>query len=217
MEDFGKCAIAFGIGSAVGAFGMAIYHKIKEVKAAMAIAATQPAPTVDQNGFLIAGKVEVNSPAPAHEPKDAEIVFETPIVQVEEQPNIILAEKPSIKEFAKSVRLDEEAPKKIPKVHSITADEFGPYEDDRDGYAKAVWRLYSDGVLEDEQYNKVDNPSVYLGKDWDKPFTEEDKDVCYIRNEIYKIDYEIDMDARPYSAVYPNYASPMDYGEDDDE
>ena len=60
---------------------------------------------------------------------------------------------------------------------------------------------FSDGVLADEDDQKIDNITEIVGADFASHFGEFEKDAVYIRNEAYAVDYEILRDERKYSEV----------------
>lgn len=89
----------------------------------------------------------------------------------------------------------------------ITPDEFG-----EDGYDTAMLSYYSDGVLEDEYWNVVDNIEDIIGKEFEDRFGEYANDTVFIRNERLHTDYEVTYDRRTHaeSQMY----SPHGVGDD---
>lgn len=89
----------------------------------------------------------------------------------------------------------------------ITPDEFG-----EDGYDTAMLSYYSDGVLEDEYWNVVDNIEDIIGKEFEDRFGEYANDTVFIRNEQLHTDYEVTYDRRTHaeSQMY----SPHGVGDD---
>lgn len=89
----------------------------------------------------------------------------------------------------------------------ITPDEFG-----EDGYDTAMLSYYSDGVLEDEYWNVVDNIEDIIGKEFEDRFGEYANDTVFIRNEQLRTDYEVTYDRRTHaeSQMY----SPHGVGDD---
>ena len=84
----------------------------------------------------------------------------------------------------------------------ITPDEFG-----EDGYDTAMLSYYSDGVLEDEYWNVIDNIEDIIGKEFEDRFGEYANDTVFIRNEQLHTDYEVTYDRRTHaeSQMYSPY------------
>jgi hypothetical protein len=57
---------------------------------------------------------------------------------------------------------------------------------------------YSDGVLEDDYWNPIENIEDVVGNDFVNHFDEYVDSTVYIRNEALKTDYEITRDKRTY-------------------
>lgn len=75
----------------------------------------------------------------------------------------------------------------------ICPDNYG-----EDGYEVSMLTYYSDGILEDEYWNIVENVEDIVGSDFMNHFDEYTEDTVYIRNEEFKTDYEITRDKRTY-------------------
>ena len=75
----------------------------------------------------------------------------------------------------------------------ISPDSYG--EED---YETSMLTYYSDGVLEDDYWNIVENPDDVVGDDFMNHFDEYTENTVYIRNEELKTDYEITRDKRTY-------------------
>lgn len=75
----------------------------------------------------------------------------------------------------------------------ISPDNYGD-----DGYETSMLTYYSDGVLEDDYWNIIDNVEDVVGSDFMNHFDEYTEDVVYIRNEEMKTDFEITRDKRTY-------------------
>lgn len=86
-----------------------------------------------------------------------------------------------------SVKFVEDVP------YVIEPEEFGEMDD----YEKILLTYYDgDGVLADDNYDRIDDPDVVVG---DAIAEFEDTDVVYVRNDNRKIDYEITLDEREYT------------------
>ena len=77
----------------------------------------------------------------------------------------------------------------------ISPDDFG----DVDGYETANLTYYSDGVVEDDYWNVVENVDDIIGNDFMNHFDEYAEATVFIRNESLKTDYEITKDKRTYA------------------
>lgn len=75
----------------------------------------------------------------------------------------------------------------------ISPDNYG-----EDGYETSMLTYYSDGVLEDDYWNIIENPDDIVGDDFMNHFDEYTECTVYIRNEELKTDYEITRDKRTY-------------------
>ena len=81
----------------------------------------------------------------------------------------------------------------LPQV--ITSDEF----DERMDYTSYLCHYFSDGVITDENYDKIENVESTVGTDFKDHFGEGDMpDVVYVRNYDRCCDYEILKDERSY-------------------
>ena len=87
------------------------------------------------------------------------------------------------------------------RPYIIDAEEYDELED----YTAEELLYYSDGVLADYYGNVVDDVDDMVGLDNLKRIGQEDEDdSIHIRNDARECDYEILLDLRPYSEVYPN-------------
>jgi hypothetical protein len=75
----------------------------------------------------------------------------------------------------------------------ISPDNFG-----EEGYETSMLTYYSDGVLEDDYWNIVDNAEDVVGNEFMNHFDEYTEDTVFIRNEELKTDFEITRDKRTY-------------------
>lgn len=77
----------------------------------------------------------------------------------------------------------------------IPPEEFGEVE----GYDIEYLTYYSDGILTDDFGEILEDPESSVGNEYMKHFGEHGDDSVYIRNNVYKCDYEILSDLRTYS------------------
>lgn len=91
----------------------------------------------------------------------------------------------------------EETTVEDPRI--ITPDEYWEVL----GYNKIPYTYYSDGVLADENDERVSEEEIEknLVSDFREHFQDYDPDTVYIRNDRLSCDYEITLDYRPYSQV----------------
>lgn len=78
------------------------------------------------------------------------------------------------------------------KPYVISPDEFGSI----DNYDKLSLTYYTDGILADENDEKIDNADEIVGNDFDSHFGEYEDDSVFIRNDHLESDYEILKDYR---------------------
>ena len=80
------------------------------------------------------------------------------------------------------------------KPYVISPAEFGEiYE-----YDTSSLTYYSDGVLTDEDNKPIENVDEIVGEDSLNHFGEYEDDSVFVRNDKFKIDYEILADVRKY-------------------
>lgn len=88
------------------------------------------------------------------------------------------------------------------KPYIIHPDEFEEIED----YDSLEFMYYvTDNILADERDDVVNNVEDIVGLDFKKHFGEYEEDAVYVRNDKYKIDYEILLSERSYLEDHPNY------------
>lgn len=103
------------------------------------------------------------------------------------------------------VPLEQESRKEDDNVKNaarlITPDEYWEVV----GYDKIPYTYYSDGVLADENDERVSEEEIEMNlvSDFREHFDDnsDDPDTVYIRNDDLSCDYEITRDYRPYSEV----------------
>ena len=79
----------------------------------------------------------------------------------------------------------------------ISPDDFGEFED----YEMITLTYFSDGVLTDDNKQRLDDAEDIVGKDFAEHFGEYEDDAVYIRNDERKCDYEIIRDLDSYSEL----------------
>ena len=124
----------------------------------------------------------------------------------------VMAEKPSIAEYAKKLSqegytgYDKFSAKEIEgttirtpgeRPYVISPDEFG----EMDEYSKISLMYYADGVLCDDMDQLVDNIDEIVGADFAEHFGEYEDDSVFVRNDARKCDYEILRSLRTYEEV----------------
>ena len=118
-------------------------------------------------------------------------------------------EKPDLMEYAAKLEEMKYAGEKevpelmddITKPYVIGPDEFG----EEDDYETATLWYYADKVLTDDQDNIIEDVDDIVGVESLEHFGEYEDDSVFVRNERLKCDYEILLDTRNYSDVYPDY------------
>ena len=78
----------------------------------------------------------------------------------------------------------------------IKPEEFG--END---YETESLTHYADGTLTDDWDNPIEDVADIVGEDYAKHFGEYEDDSVFIRNDRYKVDYEILYDTRKFSEI----------------
>lgn len=92
---------------------------------------------------------------------------------------------------------NEEHKKFNNRPYVIKPEEFG----DKDDYDCISLTYYSDGVLTDEDNEIIEDVDCVVGSNSLKHFGEYEDDSVFVRNDIFKCDYEILTDQRKYSDV----------------
>ena len=96
------------------------------------------------------------------------------------------------KEGTLDTEVIEEVKYKEPYV--ITPDEYADGD-----YDTQTLYYFADGVVADDNFNVLKDVKGYIGDKALKQFGLYEEDVVYVRNDKYKIDYEILLDEREYS------------------
>lgn len=86
----------------------------------------------------------------------------------------------------------EKEEKRDVDVYIIAPEEF----DENDDYDSFYMTLFSDGILADDCFEKVEDPERLLGDDW-KPYLEE-ATAAYFRNDDIHSDIEVVRDLRTF-------------------
>ena len=86
----------------------------------------------------------------------------------------------------------EKEKKRDVDVYIIAPEEF----DENDDYDSFYMTLFSDGILADDCFEKVEDPERLLGDDW-KPYLEE-ATAAYFRNDDIHSDIEVVRDLRTF-------------------
>ena len=84
------------------------------------------------------------------------------------------------------------------RPYVITPDEFGELDD----YETSGASYYADSILADDRGNQMILDDT-IGERNLHYFGEYEEDMLYVRNPVTKIDYEVYLDFRKYSEVYP--------------
>lgn len=83
------------------------------------------------------------------------------------------------------------------RPYVISPDDFGTI----DGYEQISLTLYSDGVLADENNEKIENVDETVGEESLSDFGTFEEDSVFVRNDARKTDYEILLDGHKFSEV----------------
>lgn len=130
--------------------------------------------------------LEVNSEEVTESPKRT---FEEALVQeYEDAVQTYISER---KEDTEVTRPEKEEKRDV-DVYIIAPEEF----DENDDYDSFYMTLFSDGILADDCFEKVEDPERLLGDDW-KPYLEE-ATAAYFRNDDIHSDIEVVRDLRTF-------------------
>lgn len=83
----------------------------------------------------------------------------------------------------------------VKKPYVISPYDYG----EADGYETESLIYYADGVLTDDDNNPIEDVEGTVGKDALNHFGEYEDDSVFVRNERYKIDYEILLDSSKFA------------------
>lgn len=87
-------------------------------------------------------------------------------------------------------------------VESMAKEPYviAPYDfGELDGYSQVELTYYADGILEDEDYNIVNDADELIGRDSLNTFGEYEDDAVFVRNEHLQADFQILKDYRTYA------------------
>lgn len=125
------------------------------------------------------------------------------------------ADKPNIMEYANKLRKekytnysdhdginDEDEEEKttshhIPEPYDIAPEHFGEDDD----FETISLTLYSDGVVADDADEIMEDTEDKIGENFEEYFGKYEDEVAWVRNEKYKVEYEITKDRRTYEEV----------------
>ena len=129
---------------------------------------------------------------------------------VEEEIEFNEAKPMSVKEYAAKLASQgytnysnperKELTDKMTKPYVIPPEEFG----ERDGYDTLSFTYYADRVLADDMDERVIDVDSIVGEESLGTFGEYEDDSVFVRNDELKCDYEILLDSRNYSDIYPH-------------
>ena len=116
------------------------------------------------------------------------------------------------KKYAKQYRPQENDKEEEPlnKPYILSPSEFADSD-----YDVRTLTWYSDGVLADDEFNVIEDIKGYVGDEALNSFGMYNLEVVYVRNEKYKIDYEILLDERNHKDVAPKGVSTPFPGDDE--
>ena len=100
----------------------------------------------------------------------------------------------------------------VSSPYVISPDDFAEYKD----YKTMDLVYFSDGVLTDNDYNKIDDVDDLIGYDSLDHFGEYEDDSVHVRDDRRKTDYEILLDPRKYDEIV-NPDAFVEYEEDDED
>ncbi len=118
------------------------------------------------------------------------------------------------KNYAEVTKPNKEE-KNMSEPYVISPDEFGEYKD----YKCTSLVYFSDGVLADYDYERIDDVDDLIGYDSLDHFGEYEDDSVFVRNDRLKTDYEVLLDARHYGEITGEtpYVDPEENEEDEDD
>lgn len=130
---------------------------------------------------------------------------------VTEEQKDISAAKPGMKKYSSMLHSlsyvdDGKEVADVKKPYVISPDESG----ELDEYDVVSLNYYADDVLTDDWDNPIEDIEDTVGEDSLHHFGEYEDDCVCVRNEKYKVDYEICRDLRCYSDVILSDSHPVD-------
>lgn len=94
----------------------------------------------------------------------------------------------------------EEETDDVERPYVIPPEEFGELD-----YETVSLTYYEDGVLTDDMDNVIEDLDDIIGEESLKHFGEYEDDSVFVRNDARETDYEILMDTRKFSDIYPDH------------
>lgn len=146
---------------------------------------------------------EKDTPDDAEDPQDEEPAEETERSPEEETEEAREAYFQAIEELGYAHYNDDIFEKGDPEADEgprvITPDEFG----ERDDYEIRSLMYYADHVLTDDDDNIINDVDSLVGSDSLTHFGEYEEDSVFVRNDELETDFEILLEPRHYSDLYP--------------
>lgn len=190
MNNGIKCTVAFILGAVAGA---AVSWKVLEEK------------------YKQIAQEEIDSVKEVFSQRQSEweqMKFED--IENEPEPKQpVVPAKPDIRELASKIQEEgyvryssNEKPEQnieenVERPYVIAPDEFGEIFE----YETISLTYYADGILADDMDELVDDVEDVVGLDFHEHFGEYEDDSVFIRNDVYKADYEILLDPRNYADI----------------
>jgi len=112
--------------------------------------------------------------------------------------------------YKQANEVKEETPSNYNEPYVITPEEYADSD-----YDVQTLNYYADGVLADDQYNVIKDIKNTVGDKTLDKFGLYLEDVLYVRNERYRIDYEILLDEREFKKVAPKGSATIYPGDDE--
>lgn len=137
---------------------------------------------------------------------------------VVEDPEMLKECEDKIEEFGYTNYTDVQKQNKevenVSTPYVISPDDFAEYKD----YKTVSLLYFSDGVLADYNYDRIDNIDDLIGLDSLDHFGDYEDDSVFVRDDRLKTDYEVLLDARKYAEIIdPNAFVEDEEDEDEDD
>lgn len=115
------------------------------------------------------------------------------------------------KNYSNTIKPNKEV-EDVSSPYVISPDDFAEYKD----YKTVSLVYFSDGVLADNNYDRIDDVDDLIGYDSLDHFGEYEDDSVHVRNDRLKTDYEVLLDTRKYQEIVDPTVF-VDTEEDEDE
>jgi len=127
-----------------------------------------------------------------------ENLMETPVEDDTEEYEEIIKKSDYVTESSNDEIQNNEEEEEMDRPYVISPEEF-----DENGYETISLTYYADDVLVDEFGGAIDKEDwdEMVGADFAEHFGEYEDDSVFVRNDAFKLDYEILKDLRKYSEV----------------